>query len=170
MEASWWRRFEGPAGTSTRKARLAIWNPGAPLFSKFVSEGPQCFTNFENGAPDGPRFRGYELPVYARRIAAAGARLCRQTGRALRHYPRAMGGAGQGGTHRGYEAVGTRGTDGNAADYADPADRPSARQRLDRTPRRRYRPPRQPALSAQGGAPAIGQIERAAFRADVDVA
>src|SRR5258708_40337113 len=130
MEATWCRRFEVPAGTSNRKARLALKNPGAPLFSKFVSEGPQCFTNFENGAPDGPRFRGYELAVYACRSAEAGARLCRQAGRALRHYPRAMGGAGQGGTPRGAEAVGTGGTDGNAADHADAADRPALRQRL----------------------------------------
>src|SRR6202171_5681311 len=97
------------------------------------------------GDAHAPRYRGYELPVYAWRIAAAGARLCRQAGRALRHYPRAMGGAGQGGTYRGPEAIGTRGTDGNAADHADAADRSSLRQRLDRTPRRRYRPARQPA-------------------------
>src|SRR6202048_4092323 len=117
-------------------------------------------------APDVPRFRGYELPVYARRIAAAGARLCRQAGRALRHYPRAVGGAGQGGTHRGPEADRTRGTDGDAAYYADATDRPSLRQWLDRAPRRRNRPPRQPALSAQGRAAAARQIGRAAFRTD----
>src|SRR2546430_9483660 len=128
-------RFEVPAviarkfvpGTSNRKAALAIKNPGAPLFSKFVSEGPQCFTNFENGAPDGPRFRGYEFAVYARRGAAAGARLCRQAGRALRHYPRAMGGACQGPAQRGPETVRTRRTDGNAADHADAAGRPALR-------------------------------------------
>src|SRR5947207_14326832 len=110
--------------------------------------------------PDVPRFRGYELPVYARRIAAAGARLCRQAGRALRHYPRAMGGAGQGGTHRGPEAIGTGGTDGNAADYADAADRQALRQRLDRAAQRRYRPSRQPALFAQGRAPIARKTRR----------
>src|SRR6266481_7818766 len=108
------RNFKSKSGTSDLES---------PLFSKFVSEGPQCFTNFENGAPDGPRFRGYELPVYACRIEAACPRLCRQAGRALRHYPRAMGGAGQGGAHRGPEAVRTRRADGNAADHADAADR-----------------------------------------------
>src|ERR1700687_2197253 len=117
---------------------------------------------------DGPRFRGYELPVYAWRIAAAGARLCRQAGRALWHYPRAMGAAGQGGAQRGPEAVGTGGTDGNAADHADAADRSPVRQWLDRTPRLRYRPPRQPALSAQGRASVARQAGRTAFRADGD--
>src|SRR5205085_8661637 len=57
-------------------------------------------------------FGRYELPVYARRIAAPCARLCRQGGRALRHHPRAMGGAREGGTQRGHEAVGTRRADG----------------------------------------------------------
>src|ERR1700712_3291922 len=104
-----------------------------------------------------PRSRGYELPVYAWRVAAAGAALCRQAGGALRHHPRAMGGAGQGGAHRGPEAVGTRRTDGNAADYADSADRQALRQWLDRTPRRRERPPCQPALSEEGGAAAARQ-------------
>src|SRR5947209_5296059 len=49
------------------------------------------------------RFRGYELPVYARRSAAPGTRLCRQAGRALWHYARPMGGAGQDRTHRRHE-------------------------------------------------------------------
>jgi len=57
-------------------------------------------------------------------------------------------------------------TDGNAADHADAADRPAVRQWLDRAPRRRNRPPRQPALSAQGGAPVTRQAERAALRTD----
>src|SRR5258705_7892187 len=65
------------------------------------------------------RFRGYELPVYARRGATDDARLCRPAGGALRHYPRAMGSFGQGRTHRGPEAIGTRRADGNAADHAD---------------------------------------------------
>src|ERR1700722_3056646 len=112
------------------------------------------------------RFGGHELAVYAGRSAAAGARLCRQAGGALWHHPRAMGGAGQGRAHRGAEAVGTRRTDGNAADHADAADRSAVRQWLDRAPRRRDRPPRQPALSAQGGAPLAGQTRRAALGTD----
>src|SRR6202020_1922002 len=80
---------------------------------------------------DGPRFCGYELPVYAWRIAAAGARLCGPAGSALRHPPRAMGGAGQGRAVRGTQTVGTRRTDGDAADHADAFDRPSLRYRLD---------------------------------------
>src|SRR5450631_832935 len=119
-------------------------------------------------APDVPRFRGYELPIYARRIAAPGTRLCRQAGRALRYYPRAVGGAGQGGAHRGPQTVGTRRTDGNAADHADAADRPPLRQWLDRAAKRRYRPPRQPALSAQGRAAVARQTRRVALRTDGD--
>src|SRR3979490_1145431 len=99
--------------------------------------------------PDVPRFRGYEFPVYAWRIAAPGARLCGQAARALRDYPRTMGGAGQGRTPRRHEADGTCRTDGNAAHYADAADRQAVRQWLDRTPRRRQRSPRQPALSEE---------------------
>src|SRR4051812_22445862 len=74
-------------------------------------------------ACDGTRFRGYEPAVYAWRGAAAGARLCGPAGGPLRHHPRAMGRAGQGGTHRRPETDRARGTDGNAADYPDPADR-----------------------------------------------
>ena len=110
---------------------------------------------------DAPRFRGYELPVHAGRSAADGARLCRQAGGALRHHPSAMGGAGQDRTRRGPQAVGTRRTDGNAADHADAADRQALRRRLDRAPQRRQRPPRQPALPEEGGAPAARQARRA---------
>src|SRR4051794_36187014 len=83
------------------------------------------------------RFRGYELPFHARRGAADGARLCRPAGGALWHHPCAMGGAGQGRAGRRPEAVGTRRTDGDAADHADATDRQALRQWLDRTPRRR---------------------------------
>src|ERR1700736_1607645 len=103
------------------------------------------------------RFRGYELPAYAGRIAAAGARLCRQAGRAPRHYPRSMGGFGQGGAHRGPETDRTRRADGDAADHADPAGRQALQQWLDRAPRRRDRPPRQPALSEEDGPAAFGK-------------
>src|SRR5215218_2976505 len=114
------------------------------------------------------RFRGYELAVYARRTGAAGARLCRQAGVALWHHPRAMGGSGQGRAHRRPEADGTRRTDGDAADHADAADRQALRQWLDRAPRRRDRPPRQPPLSEEGRAPSARQTVRAAVGADRD--
>src|ERR1700728_3200806 len=94
--------------------------------------GPSRFMSFENKVcRDAPRFRGYELPVYPRRIAAAGARLCGSAGGPLRHHPRAMGGAGEGRTLRGHEADRTCRADGDAADHADAFDRSPLRQRLD---------------------------------------
>src|SRR6478735_3220092 len=104
-----------------------------------------------------PRFRGHEFLLYPRRVAAADARLRRQGGGALRHYPRAVGGAGQGRAQRGHEADGTRRADGDAADHADAADRQALRQWLDRAPRRRERSPRQPVVPEEGGAPAARQ-------------
>src|SRR6202790_5571497 len=79
-----------------------------------------------------------------------------------------MGGSGQGGAQRGPETVGTRRTDGNAADYADASDRKALRQWLDRKRGRQGRPPRQPALSAQGRAAAARQPRRAALRTGRD--
>src|SRR4029078_12106212 len=132
-----------------------------PLLTRHAEFISKLIISQAYGGEAHARFRGYELLVYARRGAADDARLCRPAGGALRHYPRAMGGSGQGRANRGPEAVGTRRTDGDAADHADAADRQALRQWLDRTPRRRERPPRQPPLSAQGRASPAWQARRA---------
>src|SRR4051812_25022515 len=72
--------------------------PG-PGLAKFISK--LIISVAYERTMDAPRFRGRQLAVYAGRGAAPGARLCRPAGGALWHHPRAMGGAGQGGTRRG---------------------------------------------------------------------
>src|SRR3954452_12703178 len=78
-------------GLAMSKARHASRTPRyAPSAAREIHKQAYNSQSLRKRMKNGPRFRGYELAVYARRGAAAGPRLRRPAGRAFRHHPRTM--------------------------------------------------------------------------------